>query len=245
MYPLVRRLLTDQKISDPHVRSEDFRNLLQFLYCAEANLSESTVLPLLHLASQYIVGDLFCLCVEYFLKILSPSNCFLSWNHSLALRQEGLAEKCRLVVVDKTEEALAACPVLHPITAETMLLFVKQEVLAISELKIFQFVMKWIQAQRPRPLVPQEVEAIVQCIRFPLISALELKNVVKKFTTEPGQPISLPNNFVPFGLYCEAMEFHACPEGSDPSQIKFKQRKRIFEVVSPVIECSKENKVVR
>jgi len=92
-----------------------------------------------------------------------------------------------------------------------LLQIVSSDVLNISEIKLFQFVQKWIVSHKANET---GVKVIISQIRLPQIQLVYLVFIVK------------PSKLFTPEAYVEAMEFHVFPTQFDETQKRFQPRNR-------------------
>jgi len=176
---------TTDSIELPDCDYESLLELFRFMYTDGANLSGSNVMPLLYLASKYMVPSLAEKCTEYLRDNLKASNVFCILPHAQKFEDKDLEERCWEVIEKQTEEAVTSDEF---VTVERSVVefVVKKETLNVKEVELFKAVDRWVTKESDRQGTSRDGdekrrilgEEIVTAIRFPLMSEKEFVSFV-------------------------------------------------------------------
>ncbi|XP_032453184.1 BTB/POZ domain-containing protein 1 isoform X2 [Nasonia vitripennis] len=174
------------EIEVPDVEPETFLAVLLFLYTDEILINPDTVMTTLYTAKKYAVSSLEKHCVDYLRSNLTTDNAFLLLAQARLFDEPQLAAVC-LDTIDKfTTDALSADG-FTDIDIETLITVLERDTLRVRELKIFQAVVRWSEAECVRqqlPVTPDNQRSVlgkaISLVRFPLMS-------MEEFATGPAQ----------------------------------------------------------
>ncbi|KAH7729309.1 BTB/POZ domain-containing protein 2 [Aphelenchoides avenae] len=164
-----------QEIRIPDIEPKAFCILLGFLYTDEAVVGSDTVMTTLYTAKKYAVPALELVCVDFLKEHLCAENAFMLLTQARLFDEPHLAAMCLEIIDRETNEALQAegfCDIDH----ETLCSVLKRDTLRISELALFQAVIRWAVEACKRKNVPLTNESqraqlgeALHLIRFPLM----------------------------------------------------------------------------
>ncbi|XP_014218544.1 BTB/POZ domain-containing protein 1 [Copidosoma floridanum] len=177
---------SSDEIEVPDVEPETFLAVLLYLYTDELLINPDTVMTTLYTAKKYAVSSLEKHCVDYLRSNLTTDNAFLLLAQARLFDEPQLAAVC-LDTIDKfTTEALNADG-FTDIDIDTLITVLERDTLRVRELKIFQAVVRWSEAECVRqqlPVTPDNQRSFlgkaISLVRFPLMS-------MEEFASGPAQ----------------------------------------------------------
>ncbi|XP_058801696.1 BTB/POZ domain-containing protein 1-like isoform X1 [Phymastichus coffea] len=177
---------SSNEIEVPDVEPETFLAVLLFLYTDEIFINPDTVMTTLYTAKKYAVSSLEKHCVDYLRSNLTTDNAFLLLAQARLFDEPQLAAVC-LDTIDKfTTDALGADG-FTDIDIDTLITVLERDTLRVRELKIFQAVVRWSEAECVRqqlPVTPDNQRSVlgraISLVRFPLMS-------MEEFASGPAQ----------------------------------------------------------
>lgn len=201
-----------------------FPSFLEYLYKGQIKISLDTCMPILSLADKYNIKDLVQLCSDYMHKhfaVAAKHGCFISWLSYGWLQpfHRNLAEellkflKWNLEIVAESRDFL-------DLDINILIMLLQQNDLVIdSEFSLFKMVEKWCLHKRDQIInesslsdeekkkqVQCMTEAVIQNIRFPMMTTAELARISKE------ESLSKLSNQLFAKLISLAINFHSgCP----------------------------------
>ena len=176
---------TKDTIELPDCDYESLLELFRYMYSDEVNLSGSNVMGVLYLAKKYIVPSLTDKCTEYLKEKLDPSNVFSILPSSQKYEEKALEDRCWKVIENQTEAAVKS-EGFETIERSLLEAIVARDTLTIKEVALFKAVDRWatkhcekqslaVEGKLKRRILGEEV---IKAIRFPVMTAEELADVV-------------------------------------------------------------------
>ncbi|XP_053970654.1 BTB/POZ domain-containing protein 1-like isoform X2 [Hylaeus anthracinus] len=177
---------TSSEIEVPDVEPVAFLAVLLFLYTDKIEIDPESVMMTLYTAKKYAVSALEKHCVDYLKSNLTRDNAFLLLTQARLFDEPQLAAVCLDTIDRFTTEALNADG-FTDIDIDTLKIVLERDTLRVTELKIFQAVLRWSEAECSRhqlPVTPENQRLVLgtafSLVRFPLMSKEE-------FTAGPAQ----------------------------------------------------------
>jgi len=93
-------------IKDPHIRSDAFLSLLEYLYTGNVRIDLKNVLYLLYLAKLYDIDFLRKKARELVKEVVSDDDVMSVWDSAIALGEEEIEKGCEEIVSQNTEKIL-------------------------------------------------------------------------------------------------------------------------------------------
>ena len=176
---------TKDTIELPDCDYESLLELFRYMYSDEVNLSGSNVMGVLYLAKKYIVPSLTDKCTEYLKEKLDPSNVFSILPSSQKYEEKALEDRCWKVIENQTEAAVKS-EGFETIERSLLEAIVARDTLTIKEVALFKAVDSWATKQCKKQSLPvggklkRRIlgEEVIKAIRFPVMTAEELADVV-------------------------------------------------------------------
>ena len=176
---------TKDTIELPDCDNESLLELFRYVYSDEVNLSGSNVMGVLYLAKKYMVPSLTDKCMEYLKEKLDPSNVFIILPFVQKYEHKTLEDRC-WNVIDKQTEAAVKSEGFETIERSLLEAIVARDSLRIKEVALFKAVDGWATKQCKKQSLTAEGqikrrilgEEVIKAIRFPVMTAEELADVV-------------------------------------------------------------------
>jgi len=200
-------------ISDPKIHIDSFRDLLKFIYTGALDINRKYVLYLLYCSKLYSVSPLQRRCIE--LAEFTKEDVLEMFPSVLDLGEDDLLKKCKLIIDQYTNYILTSNGALD-INKDILLEIISSSSLQITEVVLFEFVIRWIEYHKASP---EMISEIISYIRFPLIQPRHLIEIVK------------PYPIVPLSIYVEALEYHYCPDKFDKKHDRFCPRGKVQDEI--------------
>ncbi|MEE6487376.1 hypothetical protein FKM82_014875 [Ascaphus truei] len=188
---------TSTEIELPDVEPAAFLALLKFLYSDEVQIGPETVMTTLYTAKKYAVPALEAHCVEFLKKNLRADNAFMLLTQARLFDEPQLASLCLENIDKNTSDAINAegftdidlalpLPPSAPL-ADTLVAVLERDTLGIREIRLFNAVVRWSEAECQRQQQPVTSEnkrkalgKTLSLIRFPLMT-------IEEFAAGPAQ----------------------------------------------------------
>ena len=172
----------------PDTDEESFEEFLRFLYTDDCKITAENVVGIMYLAKKYLISSLTEKCCEILEASIKPDNVFVVLEQAVQFDEKELEAKCWGVVSDHTLECLNT-EAFNNIGLHSLNALLKKETLAVTEVELFQAILKWADSEcvRQRLNVKDDKTArrrvlgdSVYEIRFLTMS---LENVMKYVST--------------------------------------------------------------
>ncbi|KAG8454760.1 hypothetical protein GDO86_001111 [Hymenochirus boettgeri] len=177
---------TSTEIELPDVEPAAFLALLKFLYSDEVQIGPETVMTTLYTAKKYAVPALEAHCVEFLKKNLRADNAFMLLTQARLFDEPQLASLCLENIDKNTSDALNA-EGFTDIDLDTLIAVLERDTLGIREIRLFNAVVRWSEAECQRQQYPVTSEnkrkalgKALTLIRFPLMT-------IEEFAAGPAQ----------------------------------------------------------
>ncbi|XP_028672306.2 BTB/POZ domain-containing protein 2 [Erpetoichthys calabaricus] len=177
---------TSTEIELPDVEPAAFLALLKFLYSDEVQIGPETVMTTLYTAKKYAVPALEAHCVEFLKKNLRADNAFMLLTQARLFDEPQLASLCLENIDKNTSDAINA-EGFTDIDLDTLMAVLERDTLGIREIRLFNAVVRWSEAESQRqqlPVTPENKRRVLgkalSLIRFPLMT-------IEEFAAGPAQ----------------------------------------------------------
>ncbi|XP_068929152.1 BTB/POZ domain-containing protein 2 [Petaurus breviceps papuanus] len=177
---------TSTEIELPDVEPAAFLALLKFLYSDEVQIGPETVMTTLYTAKKYAVPALEAHCVEFLKKNLRADNAFMLLTQARLFDEPQLASLCLENIDKNTSDAINA-EGFTDIDLDTLVAVLERDTLGIREVRLFNAVVRWSEAECQRqqlPVTPENKRKVLgkalSLIRFPLMT-------IEEFAAGPAQ----------------------------------------------------------
>ncbi|XP_069596750.1 BTB/POZ domain-containing protein 2 isoform X2 [Ranitomeya imitator] len=158
----------------------------RFLYSDEVQIGPETVMTTLYTAKKYAVPALEAHCVEFLKKNLRADNAFMLLTQARLFDEPQLASLCLENIDKNTSDALNA-EGFTDIDLDTLVAVLERDTLGIREIRLFNAVVRWSEAECQRQQQPITSEnkrkalgKALSLIRFPLMT-------IEEFAAGPAQ----------------------------------------------------------
>ncbi|XP_063770873.1 BTB/POZ domain-containing protein 2 isoform X2 [Pseudophryne corroboree] len=158
----------------------------QFLYSDEVQIGPETVMTTLYTAKKYAVPALEAHCVEFLKKNLRADNAFMLLTQARLFDEPQLASLCLENIDKNTSDALNA-EGFTDVDLDTLVAVLERDTLGIREIRLFNAVVRWSEAECQRQQQPITSEnkrkalgKALSLIRFPLMT-------IEEFAAGPAQ----------------------------------------------------------
>ncbi|XP_053318591.1 BTB/POZ domain-containing protein 2 isoform X2 [Spea bombifrons] len=158
----------------------------RFLYSDEVQIGPETVMTTLYTAKKYAVPALEAHCVEFLKKNLRADNAFMLLTQARLFDEPQLASLCLENIDKNTSDALNA-EGFTDIDLDTLVAVLERDTLGIREIRLFNAVVRWSEAECQRQQQPVTSEnkrkalgKALSLIRFPLMT-------IEEFAAGPAQ----------------------------------------------------------
>jgi len=219
---------SESLIKLPDCNLTAFKHFLEFMYIENVKLPYNTemVANILYIARKYFVETLVKECSEFMERNLGVNSVLGTLRLADFYSLPGLEDKCWSFIDEK------ASPVLHKyfakLSLELLCKILERDTLKIPELEVFQAVHGWAKIQldskdmAPSPENFKEVAGpAIQLIRFPLLHAHEIANIVVRTKMLSTQEIADLYTYVSTTEIAERpeIEFDATPRAGSIEDI--------------------------
>ncbi|KRT81158.1 BTB And C-terminal Kelch domain containing protein [Oryctes borbonicus] len=175
-----------KEIELPDVEPAAFKNLLRFIYLDQASVGPENVMTTLYTAKKYSIQNLEKHCVEFLECNLCGENAFLLLSQARLFDESKLILNCLDVIDKKTQDSLNSEGFLE-IDYDTLQFVLERDTLRIREVRLYEAVIKWADAQCIRKGLEgnnenrrEVLKDTINLIRYPLMS-------IEEFAAGPAQ----------------------------------------------------------
>jgi hypothetical protein len=121
---------------------QSFEEFLRFLYTDACKITAENAIGVMYLAKKYLVSSLAEKCCEILEASIKPDNVFAVLEKAVQFDEKELEAKCWNIVSEKPQECInseAFCE----IGPSTLNVFLKKETFSITEMELFEAILKW------------------------------------------------------------------------------------------------------
>ena len=136
----------DSTVHLSDTNEESLEQFLRFLYTEECTLTADNVVMIMYHSKKYIVPSLTEKCVHFLSENLNTENVLDVLEQATRFDEKELEKQCWKVIKTKTDEVVSSDSFIN-ISHETLTKLLKQDILKIQEVELFQAVLKWIDSQ--------------------------------------------------------------------------------------------------
>ena len=140
---------------------ESFKEFLRFLYTDDCKITAEDAKGALYLAKKYLISSLAEKCCEILEASIKPENVFAVLEQAVHFDEKELEAKSWNIVLTRTQECLnseAFCD----IGVHTLNSLLKKEILPVTEVELFQAVLKWTDSECARQGINIEEDKTVR-----------------------------------------------------------------------------------
>ncbi|XP_028396289.1 BTB/POZ domain-containing protein 6-B-like [Dendronephthya gigantea] len=136
----------DSQIDLSDTNKGSLEQFLRFLYTEECTLDSDNVVAVLYLAKKYIVPSLSKKCVDFLGENLNAENVLSVLEQAVRFDEKEFEAQCWKVVQSNADKVVTSDS-FNNISQMTLAKLLKQDVLDVPEINLFQAVLKWIDFQ--------------------------------------------------------------------------------------------------
>ena len=136
----------DSTVHLSDTNEESLEQFLRFLYTEECTLTADNVVMIMYLSKKYILPSLTEKCVHFLAENLNTVNVLDVLEQASRFDEKELEKQCWKVIKSKTYEVVSSDSFIN-ISHGTLTELLKQDILKIEEVELFQAVLKWIDSQ--------------------------------------------------------------------------------------------------
>lgn len=196
------------KIKDSSISSQNFKDLLYYVYTGTIMITEANAIPLVYLSQMYELNSLTESCLSFLKNHISAINALELYCTSEHINDQ-FSKNCLKIIERETYQALSQSPMFVKLPENVLISILQSEKLTIEELELFNLVAKWIKANDKNK---EQTEVVMRHVRFSQIPSKDLVEFVK------------PTGLAPMDLYLQALEFQASPNSFDCDSKQFQPR---------------------
>ncbi|CAH1794402.1 unnamed protein product [Owenia fusiformis] len=176
--------------------------LLDFIYSGELRCTLDNISDVLIAATHLQVTDAINMCNNYLEELTDRQNCTDMYNVGDHFDLQKVKDKAMGYILSHFEDITDNGELMKFSAKFLTMILVKDSLRISSELKLYETVLSWIRFDSPNRL--QYIYSLMSCVRFPLMSPVDL---VEKVMTEP----MMKENMQCLELILEANSFHMLP----------------------------------
>ncbi|VDH92906.1 Hypothetical predicted protein [Mytilus galloprovincialis] len=135
-------LQNDENIEIPDIYPAVFQSMLRYIYTDQLNLNDKTVIQMLYAAEKYQIVSLIFQCEDFLQRNLGINNACTIYNQAKVFSLKELKNKALHFIVKNACEVFKSDDFLA-ISSEDMNDFLKLDSLCISEVTLFESILKW------------------------------------------------------------------------------------------------------
>lgn len=175
----------DGEIAMADVSQEVFKDFLQFFYLSEVKLHADIISGLMYLGQKYKVMQCVEMCVQFLKDIATADNILIAIGLAVQYNHADLLKFCEQFIILNTDAVLASDGFLE-CELQTLAYVINANLLACSEIKLFESCMEWVKAKSKQTILTKEIVDehlgdLFYEIRFGAISIQELCNLAMKY----------------------------------------------------------------
>ena len=135
------------RIEDAEEKS--FEEFLRYLYTDNCKITAENAIGVMYLAKKYLIWSLAAKCRKVLKANINPDNVFAVLEQAVQCDETELEVKCQVYISEKTNDCINSETFCN-IGSHTMNALLKKEILAITELELFNAVLKWVDSECAR-----------------------------------------------------------------------------------------------
>lgn len=181
---------TQAEILIPNIEPEVFSAILEFLYTGSLELKVETVFQIYKGADQYLLEDVKAACRGFIHQSLNIDHALCLLENARTCKFMDIYQVC-LGYAAANASILLKTPDFLDLGEETVQDLLDRHDIDMKEIDVFQCVKQWGErrAAESGRTVNQELESVIQRIRFPLMSQDELFEIVEPSGVAPSKMI--------------------------------------------------------
>lgn len=173
------------KIPITDVDGATFKEFLQFFYLINVELHVENIVGLMYLGHKFKVTTCIDVCVQFLKDIVTVDNILETMNLAITYNIIDLMEFCDQFIVLNSHDVIESSSFLE-CEHQTLAHVISQNLLACSEVKLFELCMAWVKAKNKQDGLTKEIveDALGDLfyeIRYGSMSIQEFCNLVMKY----------------------------------------------------------------
>ncbi|XP_078603022.1 kelch-like protein 26 isoform X2 [Branchiostoma floridae x Branchiostoma japonicum] len=150
---------------------------IDFIYSGQIGLSPQNIADIINVAAYLQIPTVLELCCTYYKDSITVDNC-LEITH--AAQSYGVTELKEFAddFIVKNFHAFAETEKFESLTQKELIGYLERNSIRASELEVFRFALKWIDADRDARVA--DACTVMQCVRFPLMSDRDIMENVQE-----------------------------------------------------------------
>lgn len=162
-----------------------FKEFLQFFYLSEVELHAENIAGLMYLGQKYKVIKCVEICVQFLKDTATADNILFAMSLGILYNHADLLKFCEKFIIMNTDAVLESSGFLE-CEQQTLAYIVKANLLACSEVKLFESCMEWAKAKSKQNFLTKEIVdeylgELFYEIRFGAMTIQELCNLATKY----------------------------------------------------------------
>ena len=128
---------------------KSFEEFLRYLYTDDCKITAKNAIGVMYLAKKYFISPLTEKCCKVLEASIKPDNVFAVLEQAVTFDEKELEIRCQVYISEKTKECINSesfCSIrLHTLNA-----LLKRDTLDITEVELFNAVLKWVDSECAR-----------------------------------------------------------------------------------------------
>ena len=135
------------RIEDAEEKS--FEEFLRYLYTDRCKITAENAIGVMYLAKKYLIWPLAAKCRKVLEESIKPDNVFAVLKQAVHFDEKELEVKCQLYISEKTKECINSETFCN-IGSNTLNTLLKRDTLDITEVELFNAVLRWVDSECAR-----------------------------------------------------------------------------------------------
>ena len=135
------------RIEDAEEKS--FEEFLRYLYTDDCKITAENAIGIMYLARKYLIWPLAEKCCKVLKESIKPDNVFAVLKQAVHFDEKELEVKCQLYISEKTKECINSETFCN-IGSNTLNTLLKRDTLDITEVELFNAVLRWVDSECAR-----------------------------------------------------------------------------------------------
>lgn len=175
----------DREIPVTDVSQAAFKEFLKFFYLNEVELHAENIVGLMYLAHKYKAVHCIDVCVQFLKDIATVDNILIALGLAIEYNHADMLKFCEQFLAVNTDEVIESNGFLE-CDRQTLAYMINANLLACSEVKLFESCMEWVKAKsKSNVLTKENVDEhfgdLFYEIRFGSMTIQELCNLAMKY----------------------------------------------------------------
>ena len=139
----------ESTIRTDDAEEKSFEEFLRYLYTDDCKITAENAIGVMYLAKKYLIWPLAAKCRKVLEASIKPDNVFAVLEQAVQCDEKELEVKCQVYISEKTKECINSETFCN-IGSHALNALLKRDTLDITEVELFDAVLKWVDSECAR-----------------------------------------------------------------------------------------------